>query len=150
LSNFLPVPQRPAFCSLLKDYSGNEIIIMDKSVSILIIDDEQDFCKLIINIFRLEPFLLECAYTLRAAGKILDLKSPDFILLDNNLPDGKGIDFLQECNSLFAKSKVIMMTTDVSDYLRQCALRLGVYDFLVKPFSFLILRDMICAVPDNV
>ncbi|HEY4936944.1 MAG TPA: response regulator [Puia sp.] len=118
---------------------------MDIKTSILIIDDEQDFCKLVINILRREPFLIECACTIREAFNILTVRNPDFILLDNNLPDGKGIDFLQEYNSLLTQSKVIMMTADVSTYLRQTAFQWGVYEFLAKPFSFTKLRELICA-----
>ena len=123
---------------------------MDTKASILIVDDERDFCELVTKILLTEPFLIECAYTIGEASKILNLKNPDFIFLDNNLPDGKGIDFLRECNSLFAKSKVIMMTADGSDYLRQNAFQWGVYEFLIKPFSFIKLRELICAVPDKV
>jgi DNA-binding response OmpR family regulator len=123
---------------------------MDTKTSILIIDDERDFCELVNKILQTEPFLIECAYTIEEADKILNLRSPDFIFLDNSLPDGKGIDFLRECNSLFARSKVIMMTADGSDNLRQTAFQWGIYEFLVKPFSFLKLRELICAVPDSV
>jgi two-component system, CitB family, response regulator len=80
----------------------------------------------------------------------LTLRSPDFILLDNNLPDGKGIDFLQEYNALFEGSKIIMMTADISDHLRQKAYQWGVYEFLLKPFSFKKLRELMSAVPDIV
>jgi DNA-binding response OmpR family regulator len=123
---------------------------MDTKTSILIIDDERDFCELVNKILQTEPFSIECAYTIEEAVKILNLKSPDFIFLDNSLPDGKGIDFLRECNSMFAKSKVIMMTADGSDNLRQTAFQWGVYEFLVKPFSFIKLRELICEVPDSV
>ena|ERR1700722_12368916 len=121
---------------------------MNKKTNILLIDDEKDFCELVINILRVDPYLVECAYTIQEALKMLTIKSPDFIFLDNNLPDGKGIDFLKEYNSLFTKSKVIMITADSSDNLRKAAFQWGVYEFLVKPFSLIKLRDLTSAVPD--
>ena len=123
---------------------------MDRKTSILVIDDEKDFCELVINILHKEPYSIECAYTILEARNSLKLKSPDFILLDNNLPDGKGIDFLQEYNALFERSKIIMMTADSSDHLRQRAYQWGVYEFLSKPFSFMKLRQLMSAVPDVV
>jgi DNA-binding response OmpR family regulator len=123
---------------------------METKTRILIIDDEKDFCELVIRNLHSEPFSIECAHTILDARKMLTVRIPDFILLDNNLPDGKGIDFLQECNALFANSKVIMMTADASDSLRLTAFRWGVHEFLVKPFSFMKLRDLIHAVPDVV
>jgi DNA-binding response OmpR family regulator len=123
---------------------------MDTNTNILIIDDEKDFCELVTNILRVDPYQIECAYTIQEAFKMLILKSPDYIFLDNNLPDGKGIDFLKEHNSLFAKSKVIMMTADSSDHLKKTAFQWGVYEFLVKPFSFVKLRDLISVVQATV
>jgi two-component system, OmpR family, KDP operon response regulator KdpE len=123
---------------------------MDTKTSILIIDDEKDFCELVTSILHSEPYSIECAYTILDARISLTLKSPDFILLDNNLPDGKGIDFLQESNVLFQGSKIIMMTADSSDHLRQIAYQWGVYELLVKPFSFVKLRELMSAVPDTV
>ena len=123
---------------------------MDTKTSILIIDDEKDFCELVMNILHREPYSIECAYTILEARISLTLKSPDFILLDNNLPDGKGIDFLQESNALFQGSKTIMMTADSTDHLRLLAYQWGVYEFLVKPFSFMKLRELMNAVPDTV
>jgi DNA-binding NtrC family response regulator len=123
---------------------------MEGKISILIIDDEKDFCELVINILHKEPFSLECAFTILQARNILSMRTPAFILLDNNLPDGKGIDFLQENNALFEGSKIIMMTADSSDHLRRKAYQLGVYEFLLKPFSFMKLRELMSAVPDTV
>jgi DNA-binding NtrC family response regulator len=122
---------------------------MNTKTDILIIDDEEDFCKLVISITQKDPYSIECAYSIHEADNKLTAKSPDIVFLDNNLPDGKGIDFLLERNSLFANSRVIMMTADDSDDLRQTAFQCGVYEFLVKPFSFIRLRDLISAVPDN-
>ena len=123
---------------------------MYTKTSILIIDDEKDFCELVIHILHGEPFSIECAHTVLEARKMLTVRNPDFILLDNNLPDGKGIDFLRDRNALFTNSKVIMMTADTSDSLRQIAFQWGIYEFLVKPFSFIKLRELISAVPDVV
>ena len=123
---------------------------MADKMSILIIDDERDFCELVMSILHKEPYSIECAHTLLEARNTLTLKSPDFILLDNNLPDGQGIDFLQEYYTLFEGSKTIMMTADSSDHLRQKAYRLGVYEFLTKPFSFRKLRELMSAVPEIV
>jgi DNA-binding NtrC family response regulator len=79
---------------------------MNTKTTILIIDDDQDFFKL-INIVRIERILIECVHAIREAGKILTVRNPGFILLDNNLPKGKDIDFLQERNSLFTQSRVL-------------------------------------------
>jgi two-component system KDP operon response regulator KdpE len=120
---------------------------MNIKTSLLIIDDEKDFCKVIVKILDQEPYEVECAFTLMEAEKILIKYSPDFVLLDNNLPDGKGIDFLREHRLLFENSKVVMMTANASDQLRKAALLCNVYEFLEKPFSLAKLMDLLSSVP---
>ncbi len=57
---------------------------------ILIIDDEKDLCA-IIKIFLVKRnYDVEIAHSLREGYRKIQLHKPDVLLLDNNLPDGKG------------------------------------------------------------
>ena len=57
---------------------------------ILIIDDEKDFGFLMKSFFLPKNYDVFIAYTLAAGMKMLAEENPDFIFLDNNLPDGLG------------------------------------------------------------
>ena len=120
---------------------------MNIITSVLLIDDEKEFCKLIVKILEQEPYKIECAFSLKEAEEILIKNSPDVVLMDNNLPDGKGIDFLRKNRFLFANSKVVMMTANAADQLRAAALFCNVYEFLEKPFSLSKLMDLLSGVP---
>lgn len=67
---------------------------------VLVIDDEPDFCTLVL--LRCKKNSMECKYanTLVEGIELLSLFMPDILILDNNLPDGLGwqkVDYLLEC-----------------------------------------------------
>lgn len=59
-------------------------------VKILIIDDEEDFCEAIGNYLKTRGFEVLVAFNLEQGMELLKEKKPDILILDNNLPDGKG------------------------------------------------------------
>lgn len=59
----------------------------------------------------------------------------DAILLDLQLPDGNGLDLLEAHNASLGETSVIVITADGSLSRAVSAMRLGAYDFLVKPVS---------------
>lgn len=72
------------------------------------------------------------------AGAIAALRStePDLVLLDLRLPDGTGIDLLRTIRRARPESFDVIMTTAVADHVHvESAVRLGVVDYLVKPFT---------------
>jgi DNA-binding NtrC family response regulator len=73
------------------------------------------------------------AGTLREAEMRLHEMRPQVVLLDVNLPDGNGIDFLAAQREKLADSAVLVVTADgrVEDAVR--AMKLGAVDFLSKP-----------------
>jgi DNA-binding NtrC family response regulator len=109
---------------------------------ILVIDDERDFCELIKNIFLRENFVIDCAFTLEEAEEKLR-ENPQIVFLDNNLPDGSGLDYLQMHPVPFMNSSVIFITADPTEFIKEKAAREGTVAFLSKPFSVQTIRDMV-------
>jgi DNA-binding response OmpR family regulator len=110
---------------------------------ILIIEDSALFAEI------LETFLVskECktvvSSNLQAAKRQLKLSSFEFILLDNQLPDGNGIDILPFIKSLSCQVPVMMITAEDNQTLMSVAFEKGVDDFLVKPISVELLWQKI-------
>jgi DNA-binding NtrC family response regulator len=73
------------------------------------------------------------AAALHEADELLRKRRPDVVLLDVNLPDGNGIDFLAAQHEKLSESIVLVFTADgrVEDAVR--AMKLGAWDFLSKP-----------------
>lgn len=57
---------------------------------IVIVDDEQDLCFLLSSMLRAQGFQVESFFTLEAGLNGISLLKPDWVILDNNLPDGLG------------------------------------------------------------
>src|ERR1700729_928201 len=102
--------------------------------TILLVDDELDFCFLISQTLRKQGFKVVSAHTLESAKTELAACDPTIILLDHNLPDGLGTEFLEKNKSLLERKYVIYITGDKSPELRSAATGLGIFDFLPKPF----------------
>lgn len=61
-----------------------------KNKKVLIIDDEQDFGLLMRNFFTAKNIDVFVASTIAEGMRLLEEHKPDYIFLDNNLPDGLG------------------------------------------------------------
>ena len=64
--------------------------------SVLIIEDEWGMRVSLRKMLELEKFQVTEAGNLQEAEKILNYSSFDVFLLDLNLPDGNGVDFLKK------------------------------------------------------
>jgi DNA-binding NtrC family response regulator len=115
---------------------------MSDQREILIVDDERDFCRLMILMLQREPFLVRCAYSLKEASEVLNKEHPAIILLDHNLPDGTGLDFVMQRKAVIKESAVILITADTSPEMVQRAKDAGI-QYLAKPFGLKKIRDII-------
>lgn len=101
--------------------------------SVLIIDDEEDFCLLMKNLLRRQAS--EVAYALTMQQGLLQVaeRQPDLILLDNNLPDGPGIQFIAELRGRHADARIVMVSA--MGHLQHEAIARGADAFLEKPIN---------------
>lgn len=113
-----------------------ERITADKSTcKILIIDDEGDICYLLSNLMKQRDLKYEHANTLAQAEIAIKEDTPDIIFLDNHLPDGLGINFIEKIKASHPQIKIAVITAhdNVSDKKR--ALKKGADIFIAKPFT---------------
>ena len=101
----------------------------------LIIDDEIDICYLLTEILRKNNIQAYFVNTLVEADLVLKKQHPEFIFLDNHLPDGKGIDFVQQIRKKHPEAKVILITAYDTATDRVRAALEGVDFFIAKPFT---------------
>lgn len=71
---------------------------------------------------------------------------PDIILLDVKLPDGNAIKALQDFKRLASKSKVLILTSFLDDFLVKEAMQLGASGYVLKHSGPKALLDYIRAV----
>lgn len=110
---------------------------------ILIIEDSALFAEILETFLVSKQCETKISSSLQAAKDHLMISSFDFILLDNQLPDGNGIDILPFIKSLSCKVPVMMITAEDNQALMSVAFKKGVDDFLVKPISVELLWQKI-------
>jgi DNA-binding NtrC family response regulator len=102
--------------------------------SVLIIDDEPNIRRSLEGALGRDGYDVDGAATIAEARTRLR-EAYDFVLLDVWLPDGSGLDLLEEIRAHAAETEVIMMSGHATVDAAVRATRLGAYDFLEKPIS---------------
>ncbi len=113
------------------------------TVTILVVDDEENARKNIDAYLRKKGYEVLCAANLSAARQIIDQGSADVILLDVQLPDGYGPDLLAETAQMAIRPPVILITAYGEIDMAVDAMKNGAHDFLQKPIEFKRLEDSI-------
>jgi two-component system NtrC family response regulator len=99
---------------------------------ILIIDDEEKLRSLLARIVKSEGFEVIEAKDLKSGFKKLEQTDIDVVLCDVKLPDGNGVDFLQQIKASFPLTEVILLTAfgNIADGVQ--AMKNGAFDYIVK------------------
>ncbi|KFF06470.1 sigma-54-dependent transcriptional regulator [Flavobacterium reichenbachii] len=99
---------------------------------ILIIDDEEKLRSLLARIIKSEGFEVIEAKDLKSGFKKLEQTDVDVVLCDVKLPDGNGVDFLQNIKRSFPMTEVILLTAfgNIPDGVQ--AMKNGAFDYIVK------------------
>ncbi len=111
---------------------------------ILVVEDDKSLREGLALSLSSEALEVKTAASLKEAQEALNNGGLDLIVLDNQLPDGTGMDF---CRSLRQASAipVIFLTVCDSEMDTVAAFRMGADDYVTKPFSLMILRERIGA-----
>ncbi len=103
--------------------------------TIMIVDDEERFIWTTTKIFeRLGSSVLRATRG-EEALELLDAHDVDVVVMDVGMPGMDGIETLAEIKRRHPLVEVIMITGTLSTDLATEGLRLGAYDFLLKPVS---------------
>ena len=112
---------------------------MEDQRSLLIVDDEEDVCLLLKRSFRREFKTVESANLLEEAVQVAGRLRPDILLLDNNLPDGLGLNFVEKFKSINPEMYIILFSA--MDLQREAVVA-GADVFLEKPLNLGVIREV--------
>lgn len=105
---------------------------------ILIVEDDKKLNDGISLALRRDYFCGQ-AFSLKEAWEKYRGQAFDLLLLDVNLPDGNGMDFLVEVRKRDS-IPIILLTANKMEMDVVTGLELGANDYITKPFSLMILR----------
>jgi two-component system repressor protein LuxO len=108
---------------------------MNNQVKVLMVEDSISLTAIYKAYLEDSDYQVVTVERLGAAHAALGALQPDIILLDIELPDGNGMDFLAEAAALPNPPKVIVMTAHGTSDMAVRAIQQGAFDFLTKPFD---------------
>ncbi len=103
---------------------------------IAIIEDDRGLNNGIALALKREDYEFYSFYTLAEAE---DVSQMDLVILDINLPDGNGLDYLKNLRQR-SQAPVLVLTANDSEMDEVAGLELGAQDYMTKPFSLAVLR----------
>jgi two-component system, NtrC family, response regulator AtoC len=109
---------------------------------ILVVDNEERMCKVVQAGLTLEKHQVDIALSGRQALSLMTGSVYDIVLTDLKMNEIDGMQLLKEIKANYPAAEVILMTAFASQQTAVEAMRLGAYDYLIKPFGIdeLLLR----------
>lgn len=106
---------------------------------ILLIEDDKALSSGICLAMNTSELHVSQCFTLESAMALCTQQVFDLLILDVNLPDGNGLDFLRDLRKT-KQTPVILLTANDMETDIVSGLELGADDYITKPFSLAILR----------
>jgi two-component system response regulator PilR (NtrC family) len=115
----------------------------DKAQRVLVIDDEPDIRELLDLTLSRMGLDVTTAEDLTEARQILKDETFSFCLTDMRLPDGNGLDLVEEIAEQFPNLPTAVITAHgkIEDAVH--ALKMGAFDFVSKPVDLAVLRKLV-------
>ncbi len=115
---------------MLHRRGGEEAYTMAR---ILVVDDNREFCKFLMELLGLSGHEAHAVHTLRAGLACCATDAFDIVLLDLGLPDGSGLTGLPQLLTSPSAPEVIIITGSGDLEEAEQAFKSGAWDFIAKP-----------------
>jgi len=113
--------------------------------SILVVDDEPDLRTLYELTLLREGYRVETASSVQEAREQLRTHRFDAVITDMRLPDGFGMELLQDLRDQQRRERCVVMTAYGSAENAVEALRSGAFDYLTKPVDLKQFRSVVAS-----
>ena len=127
--------------------SGDRSLLgRDDRINILIVDDEDDIRGLLSEFLGPRGYAISLARNgHEALASVEDNPSVQIVLLDVSMPVMGGMDALSHIMSRDPHPSVIMMTAVADREIARQAMKIGAFDYILKPFDFAAIEASVTA-----
>ncbi len=108
-------------------------MVTSKKATILVVDDENGV-RQSFNLVLKDDYEVVMSASGKEALNVLEKKKVDLVLLDIMLPDINGLDLLQKIKENDPNTEVVMVTAVKEIQTAVKAIKLGAYEYVIKPF----------------
>jgi len=108
---------------------------MQKKSKILVVEDDQSMNYLLRMALKEEGYEVNGAFSLRESYEKISSEVYDVILLDLKLPDGNGMELIDEMSKSVVDTRIIVLTAHGTINTAVEAVKKGAYNFITKPFE---------------
>ncbi len=108
---------------------------MNDNYTVMVVDDEDSVRKLLSAVLLREGYQVLCADSGEEALSKFKLSQPDLVIMDIRMPNIDGITAFKEMQKLCQNVSVILMTAYAAVETAVEAIKLGAFDYLIKPFD---------------
>ncbi|NYG06814.1 response regulator of citrate/malate metabolism [Phycicoccus badiiscoriae] len=115
-------------------------------IRVLVVDDDYHVAQAhALSVARIEGFaVVGEAHTASEAADLVASQAPDLLLLDMYLPDFSGLELVRRLAASGDRVPDFLLVTAARDIDSvRTAMQLGAFYYLVKPFSFVALREQL-------
>jgi len=112
-----------------------------RAKKMLVVEDQGEMCLILDLILSERKLESDYVNNLLDADEYMEKNKPSLIILDNQLPDGYGVDFITYAKKKYPATKIIMISGFST--ARDIAMNNGADYFLEKPFSLQNVNDAI-------
>lgn len=102
-------------------------------VKVLLVDDEKEFTDTLKQRLDLRNFAVTAAYSGEKALDLIDKDNTDVVILDVAMPGLSGTDTLEKLKETVPLVEVIMLTGNATVENAILGMKLGAFDYLMKP-----------------
>ena len=112
-------------------------------IKVLIVDDEADFANTLAQRLELREFSVTAVFSGKAALEIVEEIDFDVVVLDVQMPEIDGLEILEKIRKCLPLTEVIMLTGQATVNNAIKGMKLGAFDFLLKPADTDLLEEKI-------
>ena len=111
---------------------------------VLVVDDSRAIRRIISDIMKQLNFeVLEAGNGLEALDRLQQYGAPDIVLVDWNMPEMNGLEFIKavRANPIYSDLPLMMVTTETEMERMALAFMAGVNEYVMKPFDKQTIHD---------
>ena len=116
---------------------------MKQDTQILVVDDDESIRKLLSVVLARDGYLITTAEDGIQAVEVFKEQAADIVLMDIRMPGLNGLEAMQQMQLIRPGATIILMTAFAELETAIQAIKMGAFDYVIKPFDLAEIRLLV-------